>query len=61
MELQLRNFRASRGDLAGSGRYRRSLTSISDAGEYLIARRIGVVDALRSWADFGAFAITFRY
>ena len=47
--MQVRAFQASRNVERSSGRYTRIITSISEIGEYLIAREIGVIDTLEAW------------
>lgn len=49
VRLQVRAFQASRETEHPEGRYVRVLTSISETGEYLIAREIGVLDSLNAW------------
>ena len=49
MELQVRGFQAARKSERSEGRYMRVITSISETGEYLIARQIGVVKTLNAW------------
>ena len=56
VELQLRGYRAARPTSQRLERYSRSIASISEAGEYLIARRIGVIEALNDWTASGAKA-----
>ncbi len=49
VDMQVRAFQASRQTERSAGRYARIITSMSETGEYLIAREIGVVETLDAW------------
>ena len=49
VEMQVNAFRASRERAQPGARYARIITSVSEAGEYLIAQQIGVIDTLDAW------------